>query len=184
MIRPKPSPRNQWNVSAWSPGIGSPIARPCPWPRSRSGTGSPGLRSGWRGPTQIVGRVETQPAPGRHATSNSRLACIAPATSPVDVPELRTQRCGAGSLTVSFRSHPSALRMTTPHEAVPSEYLDQHPPRQVAALPRLRRVSGRSPADSPPSRLPDRVLPHQTSRELSGPDRPSPGITSHGNRRS
>ena len=43
---------------------------------------------------QVVGRIEMKPVPGRHATGDGRLAGTAPATDPVDVPELRTQRCG------------------------------------------------------------------------------------------
>jgi hypothetical protein len=54
----------------------------------------------------VVGRVQTQAVPSRHATRDDRLACAAPATDPVDVPEFCTQRFGGGSLSVSFGSHP------------------------------------------------------------------------------
>jgi hypothetical protein len=66
----------------------------------------------------VVGRVETQPVPSRNATGDGRLASTTPATDPVDVPELRTQRCGVGRSSVPFRSHPSASRMTAPHAAM------------------------------------------------------------------
>jgi hypothetical protein len=49
--------------------------------------------------------------PGRHAASDDRLACTAPATDPVNVPKLGTQRRGVGSLFVSFRSHPPEPRI-------------------------------------------------------------------------
>jgi hypothetical protein len=43
--------------------------------------------------------------PNRQAASDDRLACTAPATNPVDVPELLTQRRGVCSLAMLFTSH-------------------------------------------------------------------------------
>jgi SAM-dependent methyltransferase len=58
----------------------------------------------------IVGRIQMQAMPSRYATSGGRLARTAPATDPVDMPELCTQRCG---VSMSFRSHAPGPRGTT-----------------------------------------------------------------------
>jgi len=45
----------------------------------------------------------------RNATSDCRFAGAAPATDPVDVPELLLKRFGVGSQLVSFSFHPSTF---------------------------------------------------------------------------
>lgn len=57
---------------------------------------------------RVVSRVHTQAVPVCHPASDGRLARTAPATDPVDMPEPCTQRCGVGSLSASFRSHPAS----------------------------------------------------------------------------
>jgi len=76
----------------------------------------------------VVGRVQAQAVPGRYAVRDDRLARTAPAADPVDVPEPRPQRRGAGkqrtrppraylTLIRVPSSAPSQIRRMTPAAA-------------------------------------------------------------------